>query len=440
MVGDTPPAILIAAPASGSGKTVLTLALLRAFMKRGIKVGSFKVGPDYIDPAFHQKASARPCFNLDAWAMRQDTMSAILTDVVTGNELVIGEGVMGLFDGARDGSGSTADIAAKFGLPIVLVVDARGQSTSVGAVLSGFHNFRDDIGIAGVIFNKTGGSGHIRMLQEAADKVGIPVLGFVPRTEALALDHRHLGLVQARETNDLDDFLDKAADVIQNSIALDELVSLGQHPARPKREDSHPILPLGQNIAIAEDDAFSFIYPHLLSSWKAAGAALSFFSPLADQAPCPDADAIYLPGGYPELFCEVLAHAENFRAGMQQAAKQGQCIYGECGGFMVLGESLTDKDGIAHAMLDLLPIRTSFAKPKMHLGYRQASIASDCVFAKKGTQFKAHEFHYAELTSDPQVSPLFSLEDALQKDLGTAGAVSGNVAGSFIHIIDRMAD
>lgn len=437
---EIPPAFLIAAPSSGSGKTVLTLALLRAFKKRGIPVGSFKVGPDYIDPVFHHRASGQPCFNLDGWAMRADTMSAILGDAFKDKSLVIGEGVMGLFDGARDGSGSTADIAVQFDLPIILVIDARGQSTSAGAVLAGFNSFRPDVKIAGVIFNKTGGTGHVRMLRGAAEKAGIPVFGFVPRTNSLALEHRHLGLVQARETEDLENFLEEASDTIDTHVDLDGVMALGQERAPRKSCEMSSILPLGQKIAIAEDDAFSFTYPHLLSSWKNAGAELSFFSPLSDQAPSVDADAIFLPGGYPELYCEKLSNAANFRAGMHHASQAGTSIYGECGGFMVLGESLKAKDKKPYPMLNLLPVQTSFAEPKLHLGYRTAKLESDCAVGARGAEFRAHEFHYAKLSPLDTISPLFSLSDALGEDLGLAGAVQKNVAGSFIHIIDRTAD
>ncbi len=440
MTGTASPAFLIAAPSSGSGKTVLTLALLRAYRNKGVSVGSFKVGPDYIDPVFHHRASGRPCFNLDGWAMQDCTMSAILSEVFRNSSLVVGEGVMGLFDGARDGSGSSADIASRYDLPIILVVDARGQSTSAGAVLTGFNSFRPDIKIVGVIFNKTGGPGHIRMLCEAAERVSIPVLGFVPRTETLNLDHRHLGLVQARETKDLEKFLEEASKVIEAHVDLDGLMTLGNERTHNVGSKFPTILPLGQKIAIAEDDAFSFTYPHLLSAWKNAGAELSFFSPLADQSPAVEADAIYLPGGYPELFCEKLSHAEIFRSGMGRAAEAGVSIYGECGGFMVLGESLTAKNKKTYPMLDLLPVQTSFAEPKLHLGYRNASLKSDCILGTKGDRFRAHEFHYAKLLPTEPISPLFSLSDALEEDLGVAGTFKENVVGSFIHVIDRIAE
>ncbi|MCR9214497.1 MAG: cobyrinate a,c-diamide synthase [Proteobacteria bacterium] len=440
MQSESPPAFLIAAPSSGSGKTVLTLALLRAFHKRGITVGSFKVGPDYIDPVFHHRASGRPCFNLDIWAMREGTQSAVLSTVFNDNRLIIGEGVMGLFDGARDGSGSTADIASQYDLPIILVVDARGQSTSAGAVLTGFNSFKPSIKIAGVIFNKTGGPGHIQMLRDAADQAGIPALGFIPRTDSLGLDHRHLGLVQARENVDLERFLEKASEVIEAHVDLDGMLSLAQKRTQITKGEFPAILPLGQKIAVAEDDAFSFTYPHILGAWKNAGVELSFFSPLADQVPSTEADAIYLPGGYPELYCEKLSNAENFRTGMRKAAEAGTAIYGECGGFMVLGESLTAKDSRPYPMLNLLPIQTSFAEPKLHLGYRNATIVSNCILGVTGSAFKAHEFHYAMLSTSESVSPLFSLSDALGKDIGVAGAFRDNITGSFIHIIDRIDD
>jgi len=430
------PSLLIAAPASGSGKTTITLALLRAFKRRKIKVSSFKVGPDYIDPAFHGLASGRPCFNLDPWAMQPTTLGRTASAAASGSDLLIGEGVMGLFDGAQNGQGSTADLANHLNIPIILVVDAKGQATSVGALIHGFNSFREDIKIAGVIFNSVGSINHKKMLGKAAADLGIPVLGYIPKSENLILKHRHLGLVQARERQDIEAFLDGAASIIEANADLDRIQSLAR-PSHFKSDRSKSTLLPGERIAIARDDAFAFSYPHFIEDWKNSGAELSFFSPLNDEAPNEEADLIYLPGGYPELHAEQLSAATNFKAKMKLASKRGIAIYGECGGFMTLGISITDATGTSYPMLNLLPVETSFAKRKLHLGYRNIELLEDCFLGPKGRAFKAHEFHYASLVSTENTHPLFSMKNALGEPLPAAGLIKYNVAGSFIHLIDR---
>ncbi len=437
MAPSSAPAILIAAPASGSGKTTITLALLRAFRRNGIKVGSFKVGPDYIDPAFHTHASGKVCFNLDPWAMRKDCQAAVLDQVMNDCELVVGEGVMGLFDGARDGTGSTADVAAEWDLPIILVVDAKGQGASVTALLEGFNNHKSNICLSGVIFNKVGGPGHVHLLSEAAAKAGIPALGFIPKSDDLAINHRHLGLVQAREKRDLDEFLQKAADMIEDSCDLTAIREIAKTVRSQGDTPASAIPPLAQRIAIAEDDAFAFTYPHILAEWQRSGAEISFFSPLADEAPKPDADAIFLPGGYPELYAAILAASANFKTVVRAAAEARKPVYGECGGFMTLGNSLTDKNGLCHEMLGLLPVETSFATPKLHLGYRNATLKANCILGNLNEKFSAHEFHYASISEADKTPPLFDISDALGKNLGSVGATLNSVSGSFIHLIDR---
>jgi cobyrinic acid a,c-diamide synthase len=428
--------LILAAPASGSGKTTLTLGLLRALKRRGLAVAGAKAGPDYIDPGFHRAASGRDSVNLDPWAMRPEILAGAISGI--GADLVLCEGVMGLFDGAgaAGDQGSTADLAALAGWPVVLVVDARGQSASVAALLRGFAGHRTDIEIAGVIFNRVAGARHAAMLAAAtrASLPGLAVLGAVPREAGLALPSRHLGLVLADEHAALEGFLDQAADTMARAIDLDALTSL----ARPSRcagaARAIAIPPLGQRIAIARDRAFAFAYPHLLDSWRQAGATLLPFSPLADEAPDAGADAVFLPGGYPELYAGTLAAAHRCKTGLRLAAARQVPIYGECGGYMMLGEALIDRDGAAHAMAGLLPIATSFAAPARRLGYRRVvSLAGPW----PGLSFRAHEFHFATESAPVGVVPLFACRDADGAARGTAGAVRGSVSGSFIHLIDR---
>ncbi len=427
---------IVAAPASGSGKTTLTLGLLRHFRNAGVAVATFKVGPDFIDPAFHEAASGRLCYNLDIWAMREETVGAVIDAACEGAELVIGEGAMGLFDGAPDGRGSSADAAVATGWPIVLVVDVRGQAASAAALLHGFATFRRDVPVSAVIFNNVGGSGHARLLKQACGDLGVPIVGFVPRAQDCALPNRHLGLVQASEHANLEAFLARVAGLVARHIDAEALRSVAR-PARTRRPlRATPVAPFGQRIAVARDQAFTFAYPHLLEGWRAAGAEVVAFSPLADEPPPIDADAVFLPGGYPELHAGRLAANTGFMDGLRRAAARSAKIYGECGGYMVLGEALIDGDGRRHRMAGLLGVETSFAERRMHLGYRSMRTLAASPLGPAGVGFKGHEFHFASVVREEAEPALFACTDALGGDLGAYGCVRGTAAGSFLHIID----
>jgi cobyrinic acid a,c-diamide synthase len=435
-----PAGLIIAAPASGAGKTTVTLGLLRAYVRSGVAVASAKAGPDFIDPAFHAAASGRPCRNLDAWAMRPQTLAGNLAALAEAGEFVLCEGVMGLFDGAGGAAlGSTAALARRLGWPVVLVVEVRGQGQSAAALIEGFAHHWADLRLAGVIFNGIGSPGHLRLLIEACARAvpEVAVLGGLPRIAALALPERHLGLVQAGEHPALEGFLDHAADAVQRHLDL----ALLRRLAAPGRLDGAgappPLPPFGRHIAIARDAAFDFVYDAVLAGWRAAGATLSCFSPLADEGPEAAADAVYLPGGYPELYAGRLAGNRRFLGGLRGAAARGAALYGECGGYMVLGEGLVDAEGHRHAMAGLLPLETSFAERRLHLGYRQVSLAHDGPLGAAGTSFRGHEFHYATVLSEGPGTPLFDGADAEGRRLGPVGRVRGRVAGSFIHLIDR---
>lgn len=418
--------LILAAPWSGSGKTTVTLGVLRALKRKGINVRGAKSGPDYIDPRFHEAACGAPCVNLDAWAMGVER----LITLAAGEGLLLIEGAMGLFDGAPPhGKGATADLGRHLALPTVLIVDVSHMAQSAAPIVDGFARFNWGTPVTGVILNKVGSPRHEKMVRKALGAVGLPVLGALHRNPELVHPSRHLGLVQANERADLDAFIDRAADAVEAAIDLDALTGLAEPlpaPADPPRLD-----PPAQNIAIASDAAFAFAYPHLLADWRAAGATLSFFSPLADEAPA-KADLIILPGGYPELHAGKIAASEKFISGIKNAAQNTE-IYGECGGYMVLGKALTDADGKTHAMLGLLPLETSFAERKLHLGYRS-------LIATKGPftgAFNGHEFHYAT-TLNAKGDALFDAKDAEGTDLPPAGLIHGNVSGSFAHIIDRV--
>lgn len=426
--------LLIAAPSSGSGKTTMTLGLLRALKKRGVAIAPGKAGPDYIDPAFHAAASGETCLNFDPWAMRDDLLRTNAARHAAQGRLLVVEAMMGLFDGAADGKGSAADLAALLGLPVVLVVDCAKASHSVAALVGGFANFRADTRVVGVILNRVGSDRHETMLRQALACIAMPVLGVVRTDPSLHLPERHLGLVQASEHGELEAFIERAAAVIQHGCDLDALLHAAKASPRAAIPPAvAPLPPLGQKIAVARDIAFAFSYAHILRGWREAGAEIAFFSPLADEVPAPDADAVYLPGGYPELHAGRLAAAATFRTGMLDAHMRGARMFGECGGYMVLGDALIDAEGAVHPMLGLLPLVTSYATRKRHLGYRRITPLDATFFASPMT---AHEFHYASIVSEGAADRLFSAEDALGTSLGDVGLRRGNVAGSFMHLID----
>ncbi|HTH96852.1 MAG TPA: cobyrinate a,c-diamide synthase [Stellaceae bacterium] len=426
--------LILAAPASGSGKTTITLGLLRCLRQRGVAAIGAKTGPDYIDPGFHAAASGLPSINLDPWAMRTGTIHRLVKGM-TGAEVVLCEGVMGLFDGAgtHADKGSTADLAALTDWPVVLVIDVQGQSASVAALVNGFVNHRRDVDVRGVILNRVGSDRHEVMLRHALERSRIPVLGAVRRVDAIKVPSRHLGLVQATEHRDLEAFLDQAAELVAHSVNIDLLLSWVAAPALPGATNPPPP-PLGQRIAVARDDAFRFAYAHLLAGWREQGAELHFFSPLDDEAPAPSADAIFLPGGYPELYAGWLAGADRFRGGMIAAAESGTLIYGECGGYMVLGDGLIDASGTGHAMLGLLPVSTSMVEAKRCLGYRQA-VGLDGPWA--GQRWRGHEFHFARITGTGDAPTLWRITDADGLGETVAGHRRGSVSGAFLHLIDR---
>ena len=427
---------LVAAPRSGGGKTTVTLGLVAALRRRGIAVATAKSGPDYIDPAFHAAASGHPGINLDSWAMPP----ALLDTLFPRNPLVIVESAMGLFDGvaAPPGrSGAAADLAERFSLPILLVLDVSGQSQTAAAVALGLHTYRPGVTIGGVILNRVGSPRHRTGVEAALVTIGLPVLGAIPRDPALTLPERHLGLVQAQEHPDLRAQLDRLADMAERHLDLDAIqAGAGALSLRPPGTSgtTKALPPPGQRIALARDAAFSFIYPHLLAAWRTAGAEILPFSPLANEPPSPQADSCWLPGGYPELHAPALAAATTFLNGLRHFATT-RPIHGECGGHMLLGAALTDAAGTTHPMAGLLGHTTSFATRRMTLGYREATTLVPSPLGPANTILRGHEFHYATTTDTGPDAQLATLVDGQGKPIGPAGGHRRNVSGTFFHAI-----
>ena len=434
-------AIIIGAPRSGSGKTSVTIGLLRALARRGLKVRGAKSGPDYIDPGFHTAATGLSGVNLDSWAMPPALLNALAAQASDDADYVILESAMGLFDGipAPEGrSGSAADLARLYGLPVLLVLDVSGQSTTAAAVAKGFATYDPDVRMAGVVLNRLGSERHRRLSGDAIEAIGLPVVGAILRDPTLNLPERHLGLVQAGEYENLMAHLDRLADMVETSLDIDAILKLAT-PLQPLPGDfADALQPPAQRIALAEDAAFTFLYPHVATHWRKAGAEIVPFSPLADEAPSQDCDVCWLPGGYPELHAGRLAAAANFQAGMARFAAS-KPVHGECGGFMVLGEALEDADGQSHRMLGLLGHSTSFAKRKMNLGYREARLRANCPLGSEGTLIRGHEFHYAQMLATGNDEPLADLADGQGNPLGASGYRRGHVSGTFFHAIARGA-
>ncbi|WP_370207069.1 cobyrinate a,c-diamide synthase [Pararhodobacter marinus] len=426
--------ILVSAPASGTGKTTVMLGLLRALSEDGLTVQPFKSGPDYIDPAFHRAACGRASFNLDSWAMGAGLLDAIASEA-EGADLCVAEGSMGLYDGVAYagalGPGSSAETAARMGWPVVLVVDVSGQAQSAAATALGFRAYRPDLPFAGVILNRVASPRHERLARLGMEAAGMPVLGVLPRRGDLKLPERHLGLVQAVEHPDLDRAIADYAAFLRENVDLSAI-----RAAADGASMTHPtalrIPSPAQRIALAQDAAFSFAYPHLVEGWRRAGAEILPFSPLADEAP-PPADLVWLPGGYPELHAGKLAAATRFRAGLRRHAET-KPVHGECGGYMALGAALIDKDGRRHEMAGLLGLVTSYEKRKMHLGYRRAELVADMPGHAAGAVLRGHEFHYSTILEQPD-AVLARVTDAEGAAVAETGSVRGPVSGTFFHLI-----
>ena len=430
-----PPGILISAPSSGTGKTTVMLGLLRALAEDGLTVQPFKSGPDYIDPAFHRAAAGRDSFNLDSWAMGEPLLNSISAQS-EGADIVVAEGSMGLFDGVAKpgelGHGSSAETAERMGWPVVLVLDVGGQAQSAAATALGFRMYNPDLPFAGVILNRCASPRHERLTRLGMERAGLPVLGVLPRRGDLTLPERHLGLIQAVEHPDLESAIAGYAAFLREHVDLDaikEAASSGPNGSSPTALPHPP----AQRIALARDEAFSFTYPHLVKGWRAAGAEILPFSPLANEAPADDADLVWLPGGYPELHAGTLAAADTFLAGLRKHA-ENRPVHGECGGYMALGDLLIDKEGTPHKMAGLLGLVTSYEKRKFNLGYRKAELLAKMPGFSVGTALRGHEFHYSSIVEQPD-APLARVFDAEGAEGPQTGSVRGNVTGTFFHLI-----
>jgi len=409
------PALFISAPASGQGKTTITAGLARYHRRLGRRVRVFKTGPDFLDPMILARASGAPVFSLDLWMVGEAACRTLLAQAATQADLILIEGVMGLFDGTP----SSADLATTFGVPVLAVISAKAMAQTFGAVAFGLAQFRPQVPFYGVLANRVGSTRHAQMLQEALPP-GLRWCGHIAAGDEIGLPDRHLGLHQADEIDDLDARLDHVADTL-GGTALCELpppVEFGM-PAR----QSLPRLLEGKTIAIARDAAFSFIYPANVALLESLGARIGYFSPLADEAPPEHADALYLPGGYPELHAAALAANTRSAAGIRAHASAGKPLVAECGGMLYLLDRLTDTQGVSTPMLGLLPGHATMQTRFTALGMQQ-------IDSRHGPM-TGHTFHYSKLNTP--LTPLCSATRPQSDAPGEAVYRAGSIVASYMH-------
>jgi len=432
--------IVIAGTHSGCGKTTVSLGLMAALVRRGLRVAPFKVGPDFIDPGHHGRITATPSRNLDGWMLSRDYNLATFRRSSSAVDLAVVEGVMGLFDGydGRTEAGSTAQMAKWLDLPLVLVVDARSMARSAAALVQGFENFDPGLHFAGVVFNQLGSGRHLDFLREALQgAVRMPCLGGLLRDEAIAIPERHLGLV-TREDHPLDDHgIRRLADLIEERLDLDLLISglpvipaAGVPTAGDGARSTRPA-----RIGVARDKAFCFYYPDNLELLEGCGARLLFFSPMQDKGVPPDLDGMYLGGGYPELFAAPLAANESMRWQIREQSAAGMPIYAECGGFMYLCSELQDHQGRTFPMAGCFPFKTRMLPRLKALGYREVQLTRDTIIGAAGAVLRGHEFHYSEMRGEPSaVEGIYRVAGRDGIERAVEGFVSHRTLGSYIHL------
>jgi cobyrinic acid a,c-diamide synthase len=443
---------MLAGVQSGSGKTTLTLGLVAALRRRGLKVQTFKVGPDYLDPSWLALASGRPCYNLDGWMCGRDYVEALVDRVTQDADIAVIEGVMGLFDGAESAglSGSSAEIAAWLGAPVILTVNTQGMGRSIAPLVSGFSQFALGVRIAGVIANHCGSETHRALLAGALAASDLPPLvGAVPRMGFPELRSRHLGLVTADATNFTQETLHAFEQAAETHLDVDALLHFAGEGRKyitnlPTSSASSECMKAKDcfTLAVAQDEAFHFYYPDLLDELRARGASIRFFSPLRDAALPSGIDALYLGGGYPEVYAKALSENSQMLASIRAFAKAQGVIYAECGGLIYLTESLATRTGEVYPLVGLVPAKTRMTDKRIRLGYVEVTLKADALWGTAGTILRGHEFHYGELLSDPVKTDgaAWSAVYARRRQNGQPEtdegfqSVNGRILASFVHL------
>jgi cobyrinic acid a,c-diamide synthase len=428
------PRIVIAGTHSGVGKTSLTLGIVALLKRRGLRVQTFKVGPDYLDPTYLALASGRPCYNLDGWMMGEAYVRQLFARAIADADVAVVEGVMGLFDGADPASpqGSTAEIACWLGAPVLLVVDAHGLGRSVAAVVHGYSSFDPKLRVAGVFANRCGSERHAQWLEESLRGASLPpLLGSVQRGALPELPSRHLGLVTADPGNLPQDTLERLANAVESSIAIEKVlpwkkVSGVAQSAEPRS---------GNRVAvgIARDEAFHFYYPDNLEALEQAGCELVPFSPLRQETLPPGLHGLYFGGGYPEEHAAALAANGPMLSAIRRFA-QDRAVYAECGGLMYLAQGIETVDGRRHPLLGLLPAWTRMRSRRQSLGYVEITLTRECLWGQPGERLRGHEFHYSELVNDPDWPTAYDLRYRRSDRVSHEGFQRGPLLASYTHL------
>lgn len=434
---------VVAAPASGAGKTTVTLGLMGALARRGLAVAPFKAGPDYIDPGLHRQVTGRPSHNLDTWMMGEQRVQSAFEAGTRDADVAVVEGVMGLFDGGRgdDFAGSTAHLAATLHLPVVLVVDCAGMADSVAAVVHGFASLDPSVSVCGVILNRVASKRHLEFLADALSRrTRVPVLGYLMREASLALPSRHLGLVTAQELGDAP-ALSRIVDQVAAGVDLDALlaragtVHTAPAGAPAQAAPSESVVRLG----VASDAAFCFVYPENLTALEAAGAEIVPFSPLADDALPENLSGLYLPGGYPEVHAEALSANVGMRQAIRDAAATNLPVFAECGGLIYLSEGVTDQAGTFHPFCGVLPARCHMEDKRVALGYREVTLSGDGLLGKKGTVLRGHEFRYSRVDEasldQAGVARTLTLARRGGENPRAEGFATGRTVATYAHLV-----
>ena len=440
-------AFIVAGVASGVGKTTVATGLMGALGQRGLRVQAFKVGPDYIDPMYHARTTGRPARNLDSWLLPGPTLRALFARAVADADVAVVEGVMGLYDGRHGGSdaGSTAEVARLLDLPVLLVLDASRQGRSAAATALGFRALDPRLRLIGVVLNRVGSAAHETTLRAAIEELaGLPVLGAIRRSDALAVPERYLGLVPPAEQDMVGRYLDAAAALVGEAVDLDRLLRLADCPA-PSAADAGAVPTLSgvlrderpragaaprARLAVARDRAFGFYYADALDLLAAMGLELCAFSPLHDPVPPPDTHGLYLGGGFPELFAAELAANRPLLATLRAMIARGLPVYAECGGLMYLAERLVDREGRAHALVGAVPATVTMRDARLHLGYRTARALRDTLLLPAGAEVRGHEFHYSRVQYAPAAPHAYAFVGTDRQE----GYARGNVLASYLHL------
>lgn len=428
------PRLVIAATQSGAGKTTIVTGLLAALRQRGLKVQSFKAGPDYIDPGYHALASGRPAHNLDSWLTPKEILPEILAAEAEDADIAVVEGVMGLYDGGRQGISSTAEIAKIIKAPVLLVIDAKSMGASAAAIAKGFRDYDPSVQLAGVILNRLGSDTHEAMIREAMAGIDMSVYGALRRNDGLKMPERHLGLVPVEE-NEERELIDRMGEAAAGQVDLDKLLALARS-AVPLEPEERAVTGKRYEcrIGVAKDEAFSFYYPASLKVLAKLGAEIVPFSPLHDDS-LPKVDGLFIGGGFPEMFAGQLAGNSAMREAIRQAAADNMPILAECGGYMYLMDSLRDFTGQVHAMAGVFPGQAVMTEKLQMVGYVEAELQQDCLLGKAGTKLKGHEFHFSKehepIHADKAPLVFRKLRNNSEYP---AGQQVQNVLGSYLHL------